>query len=252
MARFAISFGRFDRADAQLAAYIEAHPTRTEELPVAEGLRVFLAEERGDRAALDKRITEFLARQSAWAPDATRLDGRLFAAQRRAGLVSVEESRGAVRRWRHEVEPTFRNRELRWVTLWAATVVSPEDAREALDAWNLDDAAARGSLTVAGDPDRWLDVGRTHLLADKVDEAIVELGRASRACRALSDPFLAAQSARLLGDALARKGDAAGACAAYASVIARWGHATPRSVTAEAARDGMKRLLCENHHSGAR
>jgi serine/threonine-protein kinase len=166
--------------------------------------------------------------------------------------VSVEESRGAVRRWRREVEPTFRNREVRWVTLWAATVVSPEDAREALDAWNLDDAAARGSLTVAGDPGRWLDVGRTHLLADKVDEAIVELGRASRACRALSDPFLAAQSARLLGDALAKKGDAPGACAAYASVIARWGHATPRSVTAEAARDGMKRLLCENHHSGAR
>ena len=47
-----------------------------------------------------------------------------------------------------------------------------------------------------------------------------------------------------LGQALERTGEISGACEAYASVIDRWGNASPRSVTAEQARARMKALGC--------
>jgi serine/threonine-protein kinase len=47
-----------------------------------------------------------------------------------------------------------------------------------------------------------------------------------------------------LGRALEQTGDTAGACAAYARVLAKWGTAKPRSITADAAREGVRRLRC--------
>jgi TolA-binding protein len=47
-----------------------------------------------------------------------------------------------------------------------------------------------------------------------------------------------------LGRALEQTGETAAACAAYAKVTERWGHAKPRSVTAEAAAAGFRRLRC--------
>jgi serine/threonine-protein kinase len=47
-----------------------------------------------------------------------------------------------------------------------------------------------------------------------------------------------------LGDALARTGDTAGACMAYAAVVAQWGKAKPRSVTADAAKRALTKLKC--------
>jgi len=47
-----------------------------------------------------------------------------------------------------------------------------------------------------------------------------------------------------LGKAREATGDKAGACAAYAVVLRRWGHATPRSVTADEARAHARRVGC--------
>jgi len=47
-----------------------------------------------------------------------------------------------------------------------------------------------------------------------------------------------------LGQALEARGDKPGACAAYAKVLARWGHAKPRSITADEARARSKALGC--------
>ena len=47
-----------------------------------------------------------------------------------------------------------------------------------------------------------------------------------------------------LGEALEDTGDAVDACAAYADVVARWSHPSPRSVTVEKARGRMAVLGC--------
>jgi serine/threonine-protein kinase len=57
-------------------------------------------------------------------------------------------------------------------------------------------------------------------------------------------PFAHLRGEVLLGRALEAKGDRAGACAAYASVVRRWGGAKPRSVTAEDAAARASALKC--------
>jgi serine/threonine-protein kinase len=47
-----------------------------------------------------------------------------------------------------------------------------------------------------------------------------------------------------LGQALEATGDATGACGAYRKVLARWGNAKPKSVTADKARARSKALRC--------
>jgi serine/threonine-protein kinase len=48
----------------------------------------------------------------------------------------------------------------------------------------------------------------------------------------------------LYGQALEAQRDRAGACEAYRSILARWGKASPRSVTAEAAAKRVQALGC--------
>jgi hypothetical protein len=47
-----------------------------------------------------------------------------------------------------------------------------------------------------------------------------------------------------LGELDEQAGDTASACAHYAKVLARWGGAKPRSVTADEARSRAKKLGC--------
>jgi hypothetical protein len=47
-----------------------------------------------------------------------------------------------------------------------------------------------------------------------------------------------------LGTALERRGDTKGACDAFGDVLALWGNATPRSASADVAREGIRRLRC--------
>jgi eukaryotic-like serine/threonine-protein kinase len=65
------------------------------------------------------------------------------------------------------------------------------------------------------------------------------------ACTALYDPFRHTRSQLWLGQALESTGDQVGACQAYDVVLARWGKAKPRSVTAEDARRRAHALGCE-------
>jgi hypothetical protein len=47
-----------------------------------------------------------------------------------------------------------------------------------------------------------------------------------------------------LGEALEKTGDAAGACSAYAVVLARWKDAKPRSISLEKAKERTQALMC--------
>jgi len=73
-------------------------------------------------------------------------------------------------------------------------------------------------------------------------EAVPEAGRAEFSTASGLRDHVAAQLD--LAQALEQTGDVPGACRAYAEVLDRWGHAVPRSVSAEAARDGSRRLRC--------
>jgi serine/threonine-protein kinase len=102
------------------------------------------------------------------------------------------------------------------------------------------DAFDPSSFTYAADRGR---LGRVYLLAGQPSAAIPELERGARRC----DPFGDMEWVRThldLGDAYARVGRRDDACRAYDVVLTRWGHATPRSVTATAARAAAKKAGC--------
>jgi tetratricopeptide (TPR) repeat protein len=86
--------------------------------------------------------------------------------------------------------------------------------------------------------------GRALLLAGRSADALPQLRAAARACMALQAPIEATQASFHLGQALEQTGDPAGACAAYGLVLARWGSAHPRSVTADQARVRARALAC--------
>jgi len=48
-----------------------------------------------------------------------------------------------------------------------------------------------------------------------------------------------------LGELDEQNGDKAGACGHFAKILERWGHAKPRSVTADEARVRAKTLVCD-------
>ncbi|HTR97877.1 MAG TPA: protein kinase [Candidatus Acidoferrales bacterium] len=138
--------------------------------------------------------------------------------------------------------------DLVWSFAWAATALSPEEAKEALDARDHDprlQTHAAGLPLIAailGNADAY--AGHVQLLAGRPAEAIPTLRRAVAACAyewRVADHVHAQLD---LAAALEQTGDTTGACAAFDEVLSRWGHATPRSVSADAARAGVKRLHC--------
>jgi serine/threonine-protein kinase len=127
-----------------------------------------------------------------------------------------------------------------WLYFYAGTVTSAEDARSAL----LE--LPRYSPLPPFDGETYLEraMGNTLLLAGRVDEALPHLRRGAAACLRVDHINAHQGAAKLLGEALEAKGDVAGACAAHAEVLAHWGHAKPRSVTADIARARMAKLGC--------
>jgi hypothetical protein len=126
---------------------------------------------------------------------------------------------------------------LTWLVAYAEAARTPEDAREALSV-----------ASQYGEPRyHWLGggpVGRTHLLAGDVAGALPDLERGARAGDAFGNPIDTIQTQLDLGQALERSGERQRACEQYASVLAAWGTAVPRSVSAGRARERRRELGC--------
>jgi serine/threonine-protein kinase len=171
------------------------------------------------------------ADQSAWV---LRLAPGDFAARRRA-RVDMWRERGAYSG-------------ILWAFGFAAPASTPEEARAALDL--LPEYAPLSPYVITfwvilgevGLPDA--SVGHAYLLAGKPAEAVPFLRRAAAACADLDDVLTHTRALLELGQALQATGDKEGACGAYGKVLARWGHAKPRSVTADAARAATRALGC--------
>jgi serine/threonine-protein kinase len=82
------------------------------------------------------------------------------------------------------------------------------------------------------------------MLAGKPAGALPFLRKASTNCFILEDPFTRATAEIDLARALEQTGSRDGACEAFGKVLERWGRATPKSLSADAAREGVKRLRC--------
>ncbi|HEX8794263.1 MAG TPA: protein kinase [Polyangiaceae bacterium] len=192
----------------------------------------------------------FLERQDAWTPEprsddfAVLRDGTpgMWIGERAGGSLSTAELHAQLDTWTTEwaarlPEPS---RGYAWLYGYARFAATPEDAHAALEALPRFGDIPRFTPLAFGDA----YVGRTYVLAGRDGEAIPHLQRAARSCLALGHPIDHTQTELLLGQALAEAGDVEGACAAYGVVLSRWGHAKPRSVTADAARRQATVLGC--------
>jgi serine/threonine-protein kinase len=133
-----------------------------------------------------------------------------------------------------------------WTTAWAQTASTPDEARAALDA-RARDARLRApdggeDLLVMLPTDAI--VGHVFVLAGRPGDALAFLRRATSSCFVRADSFVHVPALLDLGQALEQTGDTKGACDAYGEVLARWGHATPRSASADTARAAVQRLHC--------
>jgi serine/threonine-protein kinase len=130
-----------------------------------------------------------------------------------------------------------------WMFAWAQPAMTPEEATLALTT-DSGVALPRGGEVLQGAFGGEAATGRIFLLAGKPADAIPYLKRAANNCLALVDAINHFHAELDLGRALEQTNDNDGACDEYRKVVAQWGRATPRSVSAEAARSGMKRLAC--------
>jgi serine/threonine-protein kinase len=166
----------------------------------------------------------------------------MLGALSRAGVLTaaqLEERRGAwLRTWRAKTTGPYLG-DL-WIAGWALPATTPEQAADALRALPEFGVLPPFSPTVPASA----FVGRVYRLAGRRAEAIEALRRGLATCTLLSEPFAHTRAALELGLALEASGDRAGACSAYAVPLERWGHARPRSVTAEAARARRAALGC--------
>jgi hypothetical protein len=237
--------GREMVASASGAATVGAHAKPAQLL-----VDVYL--ETGKDAAAAEVADAFLRHRAAWTPDPRGEDfavardpaPMMLAVRRRAGKLEQTEflaQREAwVVAWRGALLPGFVR--YAWVhgfAVPAAIVGTPEEARRALDVQpsfgEIPKFAPRTLVSA--------DVGRTFLLADRADEALVWLKQATASCSAVEEPAAHTRAHLDLGLVLERAGDRDGACKAYGVVISRWGKA-PKSITAARAREHAKKLSC--------
>jgi serine/threonine-protein kinase len=149
----------------------------------------------------------------------------------------ADERTGVLARMGGEATPWAR-----WIMGDVVGIELPAEAEQAL--------AARGGLEPPGQEtqrsaEKWgAPLSRTLLLAGKPAEAAPGLSAAASTCWELAGPITFIRTRFDLGRALDQSGDKDGACKAYASVVARWGKATPRSVTSDQAKARMTALGC--------
>jgi tetratricopeptide (TPR) repeat protein len=230
---------------AEALADSDVHtPFRDHLLPAL--VLVGIARETGDDAQAFRVAWSFVSRSDAWSKSAQGdggIDASLELARQTVRPGGLAQAEFLARRsaWLEDGRRNIAQSGLTWTYAFAAPAETKEEAQAALAA--LPDYEPLSSFTYyVGIPDA--EVGRTYLLAGQPEPAIRHLTKAVATCGAFRHPFAHTQAALHLGEALESTGDVTGACAAYEKVVARWGHAKPRSISAERASARSKALAC--------
>jgi serine/threonine-protein kinase len=234
---------------AELDALVSSEPDESQHAGAAR-MRALLSAEMGQAERAGEIGARFLEEREAWFPATMGRDLDPYAAgalpvllgfARRARLVSPAASSVARDAWLSRARAANPAAPELWYAAFAEPAETAHEAREALDALPAYAPLATPQELSTGRAAE----GRVLLLAGKIDDALSSLRRGAAACLAFDAPIEQTRAQWFLGSALERKGDVAGACAAYATVLARWGAAKPRSVSADAARARVRALACE-------
>jgi serine/threonine-protein kinase len=250
-AQVAFAFGHFDEASEQAQTFVDRNPTDLVYGPVARMILLDAAEESRDPRAA-QIATDVLAHNKLWGWEWTGFRSRLLVAALRVHALDRARFEREVAEYRAELpdmlrkSPYFRESNDRvrfwlWMDAYARSSASDADAVEAMRRF-AEEKLAVVPMVLQHD----YGMGEVLLRAGRPAEARASLTRAAFSCHPFQDDIAMRDWARaslLLGRALEATGDASGACAAYARVVARWGGAK-RSVTAEEARAAAKKLGC--------
>jgi hypothetical protein len=213
----------------------------------AASLLAEIAFETGDLKSAARIAEDFRRRQEAWAGAPDTITARLLKMERLAGTVDDDKLRAEraefMDDWGRQASRVRFMRGVEWLLGFAAQVESKADADEAMGALPSYAPIPMGQRTAFNDE----ALGRTRFFAGDIAGAVAALGRASRMCVAIDEPFRHVRSHLLLGRALEAKGDTGGACDAYRVVVAAWGStkpAKPASTSAAHAKDRLRALAC--------
>jgi serine/threonine-protein kinase len=242
-------FREAERRTAELEKRAASEPSEDEHARPAL-IQLDIDEETGRTADAGKLASAYLSRVEGWSRNPATDDEaiandptpRMLAAKLHAKAIAAADyaaSRDAwLASWRARTSPFYAH--YLWHAGWAVPAQTPAEARNALAARPLFEplpAYQPSMLAPAFE-------GNVYLLADRLDDAVASLERATRACVALAYPVEHTRALEQLATARERKHDTTAACGAYAGVVARWGKAVPKSVTAERAKARMAALRC--------
>jgi serine/threonine-protein kinase len=245
--------GRFDEA-AKLAREAAEDAKDSTQLSVRSAPARALAEVlvEGGRIADAVAVAEdFLRRRDGWEPFAQADDYAvtgdaspdLVAVLVRAGKLDAAKAAAIRDAWAKSWHDLGAGRVTQghiWVHAWADLAWNEQLAQQALA-----ELPARGPVPPLRPADlSEIAVGRAHLLAGKPEEAARWLEAGAQSCRVLEFPVRHTEQWLWLGRARQALGDTAGACAAYGRVLARWGAAVPKSVSAADAKARSQALRC--------
>jgi serine/threonine-protein kinase len=252
-ATLAVWAGDFVQAEVSLRALQKVQASATDETShTAEWQLIELYDEMGEAAQAAATGDDYLRRLPAWTHDG-HSPGRpgALAAMRRAGRLSDAQASAMREAWLMEWRPSVPARRMNdaWLWFYAGWAETPTEAREALAA-----LPAYTPLPPHGTaPTAWGDEGRVYALAGDAGRAVPLLSKAVASCGETPGNLLPVtidwivdhvRDRFLLGQMLEQTSDKGGACAQYSAVLARWGAAAPRSVTADRARARSKALGC--------
>jgi serine/threonine-protein kinase len=250
--RLAVLSGDLSKADglAQAASEAVAASAFASDHGAAARRVVMIEEELGRSSEAAKAASKYLEGRDGWQADTTFEDWAMakeptplmLAAAVRGGAMTPEASARElariVKRWDARVDPSVRN--FIWIYAYASPAETARDAASALAA--LPTYAPLPPYKPESLVDS--DIGRTYMLAGKVDEAVPFLERASNNCFPLDHPIESTRAHYFLGLAREAKHDTKGACEAYGVVRDRWGAAKPPSVTGQKALARIAALKC--------
>ena len=209
-----------------------------------------LAQEVGDYAVARAQAQDWVARSGTWATTGAPAFGLdVSMAVSRVGLEDPAAADAARAAWLADPSRRDAPPQIVWALGWALPAQTRADAVAAIAASSglpsppaLHPSQAIVGM-IPGVPEA--GVGHAYLLAGRPADALPWLKSAAAACNDLFQPFLHARAVLELAQALDQSGDRAGACAAYATLVTKWGDAKPKSVTASAARAGRAALGCK-------
>jgi serine/threonine-protein kinase len=208
---------------------------------------ITVAFEAGDRATARASATAFVARVPAWTPESAveaSMVLPVLALARESGGLSDAEYQKQRAAWLSKVESMAAGapstvRRVAWLYAYGSAR-TPGEAKEALAA--LERYPSMDALDVVS-PFNAGVLGRVRLLAGDAAGAVPYLRRASTTCQMLNSFYAVLHARYDLANALvASGGDRDEARALYRGVVALWGQAKPRSLTAEGARAKLRAL----------